>query len=370
MVSEHPRWTKFQLWQEMQKYFEDIPAFRVYDMLYDMGYWDASTKIVRGIPWKEFLQRFEKVTWAGDFFSTEVWTDHGQWTFFTLFFSIIVGDAGYGLLYLLAGIILKIKVKSKGAQQAINFLIILSCGTVAWGLLTGSVFGIKKDLLPWFLAGLPCLRGEQSMKCIQWLCFTIALCHLAGARLWRAIIAGSVREALGNLGWMFFISFNFLLIISMIVGDPFPFTAHPGFEAFPSWCYCGGGIGAILILLFSVKWKEIGDVLYTPFNFINSFVDVLSYIRLFAVGLSGAYIAQCFNNMGGMIYAGQTGWKLVILAICGGLVIIIGHILNIVLGMMSVLVHGLRLNTLEFSNHMQIGWEGKAYSPFRETNEQ
>ena len=290
--------------------------------------------------------------------------------FFTLFFSIIVGDAGYGLLYLLAGIILKIKVKSKGAQQAINFLIILSCGTVAWGLLTGSVFGIKKDLLPWFLAGLPCLRGEQSMKCIQWLCFTIALCHLAGARLWRAIIAGSVREALGNLGWMFFISFNFLLIISMIVGDPFPFTAHPGFEAFPSWCYCGGGIGAILILLFSVKWKEIGDVLYTPFNFINSFVDVLSYIRLFAVGLSGAYIAQCFNNMGGMIYAGQTGWKLVILAICGGLVIIIGHILNIVLGMMSVLVHGLRLNTLEFSNHMQIGWEGKAYSPFRETNEQ
>jgi|GEM_PF-1092026 len=86
IVEEHPNWKKIQIWQEMQKYFEDIPAFQVYDMLYNIGYWDASVKVVRGIPWKEFLQRFEKVTWAGDFFSTEVWTDHGQWTFFTLFF--------------------------------------------------------------------------------------------------------------------------------------------------------------------------------------------------------------------------------------------------------------------------------------------
>lgn len=85
IVEEHPNWKKMQIWHEMQKYFGDIPAFQVYDMLYNIGYWDAE-KVVKGIPWKEFLQRFEKVTWAGDFFSTEVWTDHGQWTFFTLFF--------------------------------------------------------------------------------------------------------------------------------------------------------------------------------------------------------------------------------------------------------------------------------------------
>ncbi len=85
IVEEHPNWKKLQIWQEMQKYFEDIPAFQVYDMLYNIGYWDAE-KVVKGIPWKEFLQRFEKVTWAGDFFSTEVWTDHGQQTYFTLFF--------------------------------------------------------------------------------------------------------------------------------------------------------------------------------------------------------------------------------------------------------------------------------------------
>lgn len=85
IIEEHPRWTKHEVWEEMQKYFPDIPAFQVYDLLYDIGHWDAK-KIVRGLPWKDFLKRFEKVTWAGDFFSTDVWTDYGQWTYFTLFF--------------------------------------------------------------------------------------------------------------------------------------------------------------------------------------------------------------------------------------------------------------------------------------------
>lgn len=289
--------------------------------------------------------------------------------YFTLFFSIIVGDAGYGLIYLIAAIILKLKVKARAAQPAIIFLLVLSTGTVVWGLLNGAFFGIDKDLLPAFMRGLPCLRGEKSMMCVQWFCFAIALTHLAGARIWRAIIAGSIREALGNLGWMFFITCNFFAIITMIVGDTFPFIEHASFQSFPVWCYSGGIIGAVLILLFSVNWGSIGDVLYTPFNFINSFVDVLSYIRLFAVGLSGTYIATCFNSMGAMLYEGQTGWKLIVFGLCGGLVIVIGHVLNIALGAMSVLVHGLRLNTLEFSNHMQINWEGKAYKPFAETIE-
>jgi len=289
--------------------------------------------------------------------------------YFTLFFSIIVGDAGYGLIYLIAAIILKIKVKARAAQPAIIFLLVLSTGTVIWGFLNGAFFGIEKELLPAYMQGLPCLRGEKSMMCVQWFCFAIALTHLAGARIWRAIIAGSLREALGNLGWMFFITCNFFVIITLIVGDTFPFVEHASFQSFPVWCYSGGIIGAVLILLFSVNWGSIGDVLYTPFNFINSFVDVLSYIRLFAVGLSGTYIATCFNSMGAMLYEGQTGWKLIVFGLCGGLVIVIGHILNIALGAMSVLVHGLRLNTLEFSNHMQINWEGKAYKPFAETIE-
>ena len=85
IVVDHPQWNKWQVWQEMLKYFDNIPPFQVYNMLYDMGFWDGE-KPVKGIQWNDFIKKFEKVTWAGDFFSTEVWTDHGQWTFFTLFF--------------------------------------------------------------------------------------------------------------------------------------------------------------------------------------------------------------------------------------------------------------------------------------------
>ena len=85
IINDHPSWNKQQIWNEMQKYFEDIPAFVVYEMLYDMGFWD-SQKIVKGLPWKDFIKRFENVTWAGDFFSVDVWTNCGLQTFYTLFF--------------------------------------------------------------------------------------------------------------------------------------------------------------------------------------------------------------------------------------------------------------------------------------------
>jgi V/A-type H+-transporting ATPase subunit I len=89
-------------------------------------------------------------------------------------------------------------------------------------------------------------------------------------------------------------------------------------------------------------------------------VDVLSYIRLFAVGLSSFYIAKSFNDMGAMVL-GLHPWLFPAAAI----VILFGHLLNIALGFMGVLVHGIRLNTLEFSNHMELTWSGKPYKPLR-----
>lgn len=61
VAAEHPKWRKQQIFHEMKKYFPEVPAFRVYDILYDIGFWDGQ-KNVRGLPWKEFLARFEKVT--------------------------------------------------------------------------------------------------------------------------------------------------------------------------------------------------------------------------------------------------------------------------------------------------------------------
>ncbi|MDD5728905.1 MAG: hypothetical protein PHV59_10105, partial [Victivallales bacterium] len=91
------------------------------------------------------------------------------------------------------------------------------------------------------------------------------------------------------------------------------------------------------------------------------------YIRLFAVGLAGYQIANSFNSMGkSLIGIPELSWWMVPLCVLGGaLVIVLGQSLNIVLCLLSVLVHGVRLNTLEFSNHVGLTWAGIDFKPFR-----
>ena len=97
-----------------------------------------------------------------------------------------------------------------------------------------------------------------------------------------------------------------------------------------------------------------------PFDVISSFVDMLSYIRLFAVGLAGYYLANCFDGMAlGMMHHSWYG------AVGGTLVLLFGQLLNVALCALGVLVHGVRLNTLEFSNHLGLRWTGIEFHPLR-----
>jgi V/A-type H+-transporting ATPase subunit I len=160
-----------------------------------------------------------------------------------------------------------------------------------------------------------------------------------------------VWAALGKLGWAVFLWANYGLVKLLIVdGGSIGDLSRPYV-----WLY---GIGFVMILVFDINWKDMGTVIYMPFSFINSFVDVLSYIRLFAVGLSSVYIADSFNNMATGISAGNP-WLIPVSL----LVLAIGHALNIALACMGVLVHGVRLNTLEFSGRMDLSWTGKPYKP-------
>ena len=118
------------------------------------------------------------------------------------------------------------------------------------------------------------------------------------------------------------------------------------------------------MIFCDVNWKNPGDIFQFPFSIINSFVDVLSYIRLFAVGMAGFYIANSFNGMGVGLWK-SSPWLLLI----GIGVILFGHLLNIGLCMLSVLVHGVRLNTLEFSNHAGLSWSGSDFKPFKNNHQ-
>jgi len=93
-------------------------------------------------------------------------------------------------------------------------------------------------------------------------------------------------------------------------------------------------------------------------SLVNNFTDVVSYVRLFAVGLAGVAIADTVNSLAVGLGGGNN--------LGGFTVLFIGHAINIVLGPMSVLVHGIRLNVLEFSGHAGLSWSGVGYKPLQE----
>ena len=142
-------------------------------------------------------------------------------------------------------------------------------------------------------------------------------------------------------------------------------VVFPG--TFPSWAMWLYIVGVVLIS----ATIQGSAALNLPFSLIGSFTDILSYIRLFAVGLAGAYISEKFNTMGVMLADSFPDQLKVLGMICLIIVAVFGNVLNIALGFLSVMVHGIRLNTLEFSNHVEMQWGGFRFTPFsnKKTNQ-
>ena len=288
--------------------------------------------------------------------------------FFSLFCGILVGDAGYGTIFTLVVLWLRTKVKDPKKRLAINLLLTMSITILVYGALTCNWFAIPAAKLPSWMNFCPWMCNND--KHIQLLSFFIGAFHLCLAHAWCAIKAArtirlseddtaaffkKLREAMGHIGWGLFIWANFGMTRLLVIKGGDVTDLETPFV----WLYI---IGFILILAFSINWADMGAVIYAPFGFINSFVDVLSYIRLFAVGLSGVYIAQSFNDMAMGLHSLNMPFLTIPAAI---LILALGHALNIVMAFMSILVHGIRLNTLEFSGHIGLNWSGKAYNPLQ-----
>ena len=282
----------------------------------------------------------------------EIDVSAGVLIFFTIFYAMIVGDAGYGLVFLLGTLFAAWKFRGNpAAVQPVRLFTLLSVATIVWGLMTSNIFGMANpSWLKW--TEVPQLTDEAvKNQYTQLICFTLALVQLSLGRIWKALHDGTVRSVVGNLGWVFFLLGNFILTIRLLV---FP-------AAFPQIMFWFYGIGLVMVAVADVNWKDVAQVFQFPFSIINSFVDVLSYIRLFAVGLAGYYIASSFNDMGKSVFELGPAWVTVLPA---AVVILFGHVLNIALCLMSVMVHGVRLNTLEFSNHVGLTWAGSKFKPF------
>lgn len=272
--------------------------------------------------------------------------------FFSLFFGILIGDAGYGLVYLLLTVWLHKKSAANPAlHSTARLMYLLSSCAILWGVLTGTFFGQTWLLNLGFRAPVSQLND---VKVMQTFCFFLGALHLSLAHGWRAMLKAPSLSALADIGWIGVLWTAFMLARTLILG-----------ESFPSWGAWLIYVSVGLVILFTNPQrnvlKAIGEGLGTvALSLMNNFTDVVSYVRLFAVGLAGVAIAETTNAMAAGLGSGAVA------VIFGGLIAVIGHALNIVLGPMSVLVHGVRLNVLEFSGHASVTWSGIAYTPLKE----
>ncbi len=292
--------------------------------------------------------------------------------FLSIFFAFLIGDAGYGFLFI--GLTLFGKVKTKGnaaAQPGLNLLMIMSICCVVFGVLTGNFFGIPTESLPAplqkltsdFMTGYSAKTGLRdpniSANNIMFICFVIGAGHITIAHAWNFIRKLNSTACLADLGWICSTWSLFFLVLDMVIGaDNIAIPTMP-----KPVLYSVLGTGAGLIVVSLVTQKAYFGLVTLALDLINNFVDIISYVRLYAVGAASLAIAVAFNEM-----ASGLGFK-GLASLGAAAILFLGHGLNIILCAMGILVHGIRLNTLEFSGHAGVEWGGIHYHPFKKKNE-
>lgn len=312
--------------------------------------------------------------------------------FFTVFFGMIFGDGGYGLLVLFAGIIMALKNAKKGGSAMAGLMIILGLSTVVWGGVTCTWFGLAPEQLPSWLVGLSVPPLSNAYPDVAWLpfwsddiskgtlttaqnlqifCFTLAFIQLSVAHI-KGIARNASEKSLkwlGELGSLLQLWGMFYVVLNMVVSSSI-FSFAELIYGVPVGKVSIGlvGFGFALSFVFSNYEGNIGksilesckNIISVLLGVVNVFSDIVSYIRLWAVGLAGAAISNTVNTMAGPVLGHA------ILFAAAVLLLVFGHGLNMVLNLLSVIVHGVRLNTLEFSTHLGMSWSGFKYSPFCE----
>jgi len=197
------------------------------------------------------------------------------------------------------------------------------------------------------------------------LSLAIGVVHISIAMTVKAInstLFNGFKNSLSDWGWWL------VVVGGVIVGTLSLLSVIP--SGMSQWVYLVvAGVGAIGIYLLNNLnrnvFMNIGAGIWDTYNMASGLMgDILSYIRLFALGLAGGMLGQTFNDLAMMVVEGQTGVGAVFGWIGFGLIIIFGHTLNIAMSCLSAFVHPLRLTFVEYFKNA--GYEGKGieYKPF------
>lgn len=273
--------------------------------------------------------------------------------FFMMFFGFCLGDAGYGLLILLGATFMKPRVK-KDTKAFLSLAQFLGVGTIIFGILTGTLFGInliEAEYAP--LSGIKTYMLDSN-KTFN-LALGLGLFQILFAMVLRAINAirqKGIAYAIATFGNMF-------LIIGIILALTLPPNIKMAGQVL-IWT----GVAMMVFWsdpkanIFARMGKGIWD-LYS--NITGIFGDLLSYIRLFALGVSSAILGFVINDIGLSI----KGAHPILGPLFFVIFLIIGHTANLLISSLGSFVHPMRLTFVEFYKNAGFAGGGKAYKPFK-----
>lgn len=287
--------------------------------------------------------------------------------FYMLFFGICLNDAGYGAILTLLGVWMLSKNRRPGMmRQAAWFATLCGAVTVAFGLFCGSCFGI--NMKEWF-PSVPFFDFQGKFFSIA---LAIGIVQILFGMLLKIITISSTvgfRYSLASLGW-----FLVLLSASIAAGLPMldPSWGIPFFTISSPAFYAAVAVGFVLMLFFNSPGKNpfvnFGLGLWDTYNNLTGILsDVLSYIRLFAIGLSGGILATVFNALAdGFV---PEGANIVVRLLIMIPILLIGHGINLFMSTISSFVHPMRLTFVEFYKNAGFEMSMRSFDPLRKMDQ-
>ena len=289
--------------------------------------------------------------------------------FYALFFGMCVGDAGYGLLLIVLGFFLKKKL-SKSMAGLMNLLITLGAATTIVGAVFNTFFGVSLtdlDLPAWMNSLIISGKWDgTSYDKTMVIALLVGMFHICFAMVVKAIgttVRYGFKNSLSAWGWL-------LLVAGSVTVATLNYLGVIDMEVSKMAYIIIGGISAVgIYLLNDIRrnvFVNVGAGLWDTYNMATGLMgDLLSYLRLYALGLAGGMLGGVFNTLGmqlrdtmGDFLFGIPGW------ICFGLIFVAGHGLNIALSCLSGYVHSIRLTFVEYFKNSGYDGKGVAYKPF------
>ena len=284
--------------------------------------------------------------------------------FFLLFFAMCMGDAGYGLLLILIGWLLKKKVPSMAKLGPL--VMMLGVGTFLVGIVLHTFFGINlytAEWVPQWLKGCMVSGDIAGYDAQMVLAVVVGIFHICLATVVKAICYTSrfgFTKCISTWGWT-------LLIVGSVITGGLALLGVIDMPVVKIILIVLGIVSGIGIFFLNDLHRNpllnVGSGLWATYNTVTGLMgDVLSYLRLYALGLAGGMLGNTFNTLAGMTLGIKLPGVNILLFI---IILLIGHVLNLALSCLGAFVHPLRLTFVEYFKNSGYEGTGRNYRPLK-----